>query len=112
RRTQELLAGREVLPGVLELRERALAAGLKLAIASSSSRGWVVGHLERLGIGEGWDCIVCREDSELAKPDPGLYLAALRCLGVAASEAVAIEDSGHGVTAARAAAVACLVVPS
>jgi HAD superfamily hydrolase (TIGR01509 family) len=112
RRTRELLAGRQVLPGVLDLRDRARAAGLKLGIASSSSRRWVVGHLQRLGIGEGWDCIVCREDSELAKPDPGLYLAALECLAVAASEAVAIEDSGHGVTAARAAGVACLVVPS
>jgi HAD superfamily hydrolase (TIGR01509 family) len=112
RRTEELLAGREVLPGVLDLRDRARAAGLKLGIASSSSRRWVVGHLQRLGIAEGWDCIVCREDAELAKPDPGLYLAALGCLGVAASEAVAIEDSGHGVTAARAAGIACLVVPS
>src|SRR5207248_3922820 len=41
RRTQELLADREVLPGVLDLRERARAAGLKLGIASSSSRKWV-----------------------------------------------------------------------
>lgn len=112
RRTQELLAGREVLPGVRDLRDRARAAGLKLGIASSSSRRWVTGHLERLGLAQGWDCIVCREDAELAKPDPGLYLTALRCLGVAASEAVAIEDSGHGVTAARAAGIACLVVPS
>jgi HAD superfamily hydrolase (TIGR01509 family) len=112
RRTQELLAGREVLPGVLDLRDRVRAAGLKLGIASSSSRRWVAGHLQRLGIAEGWDCIVCREDSELAKPDPGLYLAALECLEVAPSEAVAIEDSGHGVTAARAAGIACLVVPS
>lgn len=112
RRTGELLAGREVLPGVLDLRDRVRAAGLRLGIASSSSRGWVVGHLERLGIAEGWDCIVCREDAERAKPDPGLYLAALRRLGVDASETVAIEDSEHGVAAARAAGIACVVVPS
>jgi len=112
RRTEELLAGREVLPGVLDLRDRARAAGLKLGIASSSSRRWVVGHLQRLGLGEGWDCIVCREDAALAKPDPGLYRVALECLGVAPSETVAIEDSGHGVAAARAAGIACLVVPS
>lgn len=112
RRTQELLAGREVLPGVLDLRDRVRAAGLKLGIASSSSRAWVLGHLRRLGIAEGWDCVICREDAELAKPDPGLYRAALDCLGVEAGEAVAIEDSGHGVTAAGAAGIACLVVPS
>jgi HAD superfamily hydrolase (TIGR01509 family) len=112
RRTDELLAGREVLPGVLDLRDRARKAGLKLAIASSSSRRWVVGHLERLGIATGWDCIVCREDAPLAKPDPGLYLAALACLGVRAEAAVAIEDSGHGVAAAAGAGIRCVVVPS
>ena len=112
RRTQELLAGREVLPGVLDLRQRAAAAGLKLGIASSSSREWVLGHLARLGLAQGWDCVICREDAELAKPDPGLYRAALACLGVTAAEAVAIEDSEHGVTAAAAAGLACLVVPS
>jgi len=112
RRTDELLAGRAVLPGVLELRDRVRAAGLKLAIASSSSRGWVTGHLERLGIAEGWDCVICREDAELAKPDPGLYKATLDCLGVQPDEAVAIEDSEHGVAAASGAGVACLVVPS
>ena len=112
RRTLELLADREVLPGVLDLRERARAAGLKLGIASSSSRKWVRGHLQRLGIAGDWDCVICREDAPLAKPDPGLYLATLQCLGVDAAEAVAIEDSEHGVTAATAAGIACLVVPS
>jgi HAD superfamily hydrolase (TIGR01509 family) len=112
RRTGELLAGREVLPGVVDLRDRAREAGLKLAITSSSSKRWVRGHLERLGLDAGWDCIVGREDAALAKPDPGLYLATLQCLGVRAEEAVAIEDSGHGQTAARVAGIRCVVVPS
>lgn len=112
RRTAELLAGRPVQPGVIELRDRALEAGLKLGIASSSSRRWVTGHLERLGLDAGWDCIVAREDAALAKPDPGLYLAAVRCLGVSAQEAVAIEDSAHGVASARAAGIRCVAVPS
>ncbi len=112
RRTEELLAGRAALPGVIDLRDRAREAGLKLAIASSSSRRWVVGHLERLGLADGWECIVCREDAALAKPDPGLYLATLDCLQVRAGEVVAIEDSGHGVAAAGAAGIRCVVVPT
>ena len=112
RRTAELLAGREVLPGFATLCERARQAGLKLGIASSSSRRWVLGHLRRLGIAGGWDCVVCREDAALAKPDPGLYLAAIECLGVHAREVIAIEDSGHGLTAAAAAGIRCVVIPS
>jgi beta-phosphoglucomutase-like phosphatase (HAD superfamily) len=71
----------------------------------------VVGHLERLGL-SGWDCVRCREDVERTKPAPDLYLSVLDCLGVSASEAVAIEDSGVGVRAAKAAGLYCVAVPS
>ena len=36
-------------PGVVELVTAAAATGLRLAVASSSSRRWVEGHLERIG---------------------------------------------------------------
>jgi beta-phosphoglucomutase-like phosphatase (HAD superfamily) len=38
-----------------------------------------------------------------AKPAPDLFLHAAAALGVAPAECLVIEDSGHGVTAARAA---------
>ncbi len=49
---------------------------------------------------------------EAVKPNPALYLLALEQLGIAASEAVAIEDSPTGLLAARAARLACVVVPN
>ena len=43
------------------------------------------------------------------KPAPDIYLLALEHLGLPASDAVVIEDSGNGLDAARAAGITCLV---
>ena len=109
-RARELADALPVLPGVTEWRRDARRLGLKLGIASSSTRQWVMGHVERLGLRD-WDCIRCREDTRRAKPDPDLYLAVLECLGVAPTDAIAVEDSRNGVTAAKRAGLFCVAVP-
>ncbi len=43
------------------------------------------------------------------KPAPDIYLLALEQLGLPASDAVVIEDSGNGLDSARAAGITCLV---
>jgi HAD superfamily hydrolase (TIGR01509 family) len=111
RRTQLVLA-QDVLPGVLELADAALARGLVLGVASSSSCDWVTGHLERLGIRGRFACVRARDDVAAVKPAPDLYLAALECLGVAPGDAIAIEDSPNGVSAAKAAGMWCVAVPN
>ena len=111
RRTEMILA-RAVLPGVVQHLDAARARGLKLGVASSSTREWVAGHLERLGILERFDCLRCRDDVANAKPEPDLYLAVLDCLDVKAAEAIAIEDSPNGVAAARRAGMRCVAVPN
>jgi HAD superfamily hydrolase (TIGR01509 family) len=111
RRTEMILA-QEVLPGVVRHLEEARAMGLKLGVASSSTSDWVKGHLARLGILERFDCIRCRDDVPNAKPEPDLYLAVLECLGVRASEAIAIEDSPNGLLAAKRAGLRCVAIPN
>jgi len=111
RRTSMILA-QTVLPGVVDHIEAARELGLKLGVASSSTGDWVKAHLERLGILHCFDCVRCRDDVVNAKPEPDLYLAALECLDVQASEAPAIEDSPNGITAARRAGLRCVVVPN
>src|SRR5205814_2302491 len=51
-------------------------------------------------------------DRSRAKPEPTLYLEALRTLGISASEAVAFEDSPNGVRAAKRAGLFCVAVPN
>jgi len=111
-RRDELLAGCGCLPGVVELVGAAADAGLRLAVASSSPRSWVVPHLERLGVAPRFPVVVTRDDVERAKPAPDLFLAACRRLEVAPGEAVALEDSAPGVAAAVAAGLRCVVVPN
>jgi HAD superfamily hydrolase (TIGR01509 family) len=111
RRTEMILANK-VLPGIAEHLEEARAMALKIGVASSSTTDWVKGHLARLGILESFDCVRCRDDVANAKPSPDLYLAVLDCLGVLASEAIAIEDSPNGVLAAKRAGMRCVAIPN
>src|SRR5213593_3525895 len=111
RRTEMILAN-AVLPGVVQHLDSARALGLKPGVASTSTHEWVEGHLARLGILERFSCIRCRDDVAHAKPEPDLYIAVLECLGVGPSEAIAIEDSPHGVTAAKRAGMRCVAIPN
>ena len=111
-RKTELIAALDVIVGVREYVADAKRLGLRLAVASSSSRAWVLGHLERLGLFAQWDAVLTREDVARTKPAPDLYLAAVRALGVAPHETVAFEDSRNGITAAKAAGLLCVAVPN
>jgi HAD superfamily hydrolase (TIGR01509 family) len=110
-RRDELLARETVRPGVTEWLDEASAIGLGLAIASSSPRLWVEPHLERLGLRERFAHVVCFGPGIAGKPAPDTYLAACRALGVEPGRALAIEDSPHGVSAAKAAGLRCVAVP-
>jgi HAD superfamily hydrolase (TIGR01509 family) len=112
RRRTEMILAESALPGVVDLLVDARAKGLKIGVASSSSRDWVTGHLERLAILQQFDCVRCRDDVVAVKPAPDLYASVIACLGVSAGEAVAIEDSPNGVTAAKAAGMWCVAIPN
>ena len=101
-----------ILPGVEEYLQAAVALGLKIGLASSSSRDHVHGHLHRLKLLHYFQSIRCFEDTEQHKPDPTPYLKVLEDLGVQAEEAIALEDSPNGVTAAKAAGIFCVAVPN
>jgi HAD superfamily hydrolase (TIGR01509 family) len=110
---REMTAMQSLLPGVEDYLNEARARSMKLAIASSSRRQWIVEHLDRLGIpADQWDALVTREDVPQTKPDPGLYLEALRRIKLRPEEAIAFEDSHNGVRAAKAAHLFCVAVPN
>lgn len=110
-RHMAMIAELEVLPGVRDAVAEAIRLGLRLGVASSSSRAWVTGHITRLGL-EGFECISCRDDVTNTKPDPELYLSVCACLGVAPEEAIALEDSANGIAAAKSAGMRCVAIPN
>jgi putative hydrolase of the HAD superfamily len=108
----KIIRTQSILPGVLEFIQEVKSAGRKLAIASSSPRSWVIGHLSILELSQYFDVILTAEDVMNVKPAPDLYLLALSKLELAPSEAVVFEDSPNGILAANAAGITCIAVPN
>ncbi len=97
-------------PGVRGLVADLVAHGTRIAVATTGTRTWaepLVEHL--LGVGT-VEVAVFGDDVTRLKPDPQAYDLALRRLGVAPEDAVAVEDSAPGLAAARAAGLATVVV--
>lgn len=101
------------LPGVVELVEALSEAGVAMGIASSSSRAWLDRHIDRLGLGDHFGTLVGSDlVGGVGKPAPDVYLRACADLGADPTRSVALEDSAHGATAAKAAGMAVVAVPS
>lgn len=113
----ELVAGTglPLRDGVLELMDECRERGVRMAIATTTSRANVAALLGR-HLGEHWPqrfgAVVCGEDVARKKPDPEVFVRALHTLGVGPLQALAIEDSPGGVAAARGADCAVLVTRS
>jgi HAD superfamily hydrolase (TIGR01509 family) len=111
-RRDELLEREATRPGVEQWIEDAHARGFGVAIASSSPRDWVEPHLVRLGLRAHFTHLACHHAGLAAKPAPDTYLDACAALTVEPREAIAVEDSPHGVRAARAAGLRVVAVPN
>lgn len=96
--------------GIVDLLNTAKVLGLKLAVASSSGCEWVKGFLERLNLASYFMTIVTREDVEVTKPAPDLFLEACSRLQIDPSEGLVFEDSYNGVTAAKRAGMRVVAV--
>lgn len=111
-----LAAGQlDLRPGVRRLLEEARAEGLKLGIATTTTRE-NVDNLLRTTLGDaaiGWFGVIAAGGVvDNKKPSPEIYLHALDAMGLGAAECIAFEDSAHGLRAALDAGIATLVTPS
>lgn len=110
-RKDALSAHQSLLPGVADLLAEARAADLPCAVASSSSRRWVEGWLQRLGVRHAFTTVVTADDVTATKPAPDLFLAAAARLGLPPAECLVLEDSPNGIRAARAAGCPVVAIP-
>lgn len=107
--------GLQARPGVVELVAAARAAGLRLAVATTTSPGNVEALAQAIwgrAAGEVFDVIAAGDEVAAKKPAPDVYLLALERLGLTAGEALAFEDSRNGVLSARAAGLRVVATPS
>ena len=105
----------QLRPGVLALIHSAHAAGLRLAIATTTSPVNIA-VLLRNAIGPEWkDLFVVIEDASTApkkKPHPQVYVQTLARLGLPSGHCLALEDSSNGLRAAVSAGLKTIVTPN
>lgn len=95
--------GLEVEPGGRELLEALRARGVRVGLVSTTVSRCILTALNRLGMLDLFDVVVCGDMVGARKPDPEPYLTALGLLGVDAAAAVVFEDSPTGIAAGKAA---------
>ena len=107
--TAMLAAGEIPLrPGIRQLMRDARAAGIRLAIATTTSPENVAGLLE-VGLGKDWasyfDANGCGDIVPAKKPAPDIYNWVLDQLKLAPQDCIALEDSYNGLRASLAAGI-------
>lgn len=102
-------------PGVLALIAAARAAGLRLAVATTTSPDNVEALCRAIwnrAADAVFDVVAAGDEVAAKKPAPDVYRLALARLGLGPDAAVAFEDSRNGVLAARAAGLHVIATPS
>lgn len=102
-------------PGVEELIRQARAAGIRLAIATTTNRPNVDRLVEAtLGVPAAkiFNVIAAGDEVAAKKPAPDVYLLALERLGLPPETALAFEDSLPGLASAKAAGLKVVLTPS
>lgn len=99
-----------LIDGSREALDAARSTGLGVGLATSSGRDEVDAFIKRFRLGSYFDVTLSFDDVARAKPDPEIYLKAARALDARPDEMLIIEDSEHGVRAAKEAGAVCVAV--
>jgi mannitol-1-/sugar-/sorbitol-6-/2-deoxyglucose-6-phosphatase len=100
------------LPGVGAAIAQVKAAGLRIALASSSPMSLIEAMTTHLGLHDAFEILRSAEVETHGKPHPAVYLHTAADLGISPLQCVAIEDSFNGLLAAKAARMRCVLVPA
>lgn len=98
------------LPGVIKLLNTIKKSNFRLALVSSAPMENIDLITTEIGIAGIFDCVISGREVAESKPSPQIYLLAAKRLEIGPETCIVIEDSPHGVRAARAAGMRCLAV--
>jgi beta-phosphoglucomutase family hydrolase len=98
--------------GLVPFLESLKAAGIKIAVGTSAIRANMDFVFDGLGIRKYFDAVVNADMVTRCKPDPEIYLTALRLLGISADECLVFEDATAGIEAAHAAGIGVVAIAS
>tara|TARA_Y100000310_G_scaffold340956_2_gene438505 strand:+ start:946 stop:1605 length:660 start_codon:yes stop_codon:yes gene_type:complete len=96
-------------PSVLNFITKAKSSNLKIGVCSSSPKKWIKTVIQRFDLSSYIEKTISSEDIQgKGKPAPDIYFRILKELRVKSHEAIAIEDTINGITAAKAARLYCI----
>ncbi len=98
-------------PHVLDTLRRAREYGVKQALVTNKESRFTERVLERHGLQNAFDIVICGDSLPVKKPDPAVIAHCLSQLGASAGEALFVGDSEIDVSTAKAAGVICWAVP-
>ncbi|MDI6825862.1 MAG: beta-phosphoglucomutase family hydrolase [Candidatus Aenigmarchaeota archaeon] len=108
---RELVEGKlKLLPGVREFLTYLKEKGYKIGVASSASLESIRQLLRETKIDNFFDATVSGFDIKLSKPNPDIFLECTKKLNVKPEDCVVVEDSVHGIEAAKRAGMKSLAV--
>lgn len=99
------------MPGVPDVPKALHGLGYRLAVASSSALDVIRATVDVLGIAALFETLVSGLEVGRGKPAPEIFVETARRLGLAPRACLVIEDSRNGLLAAKAAGMACAVIP-
>lgn len=100
--------GEQPAPGLEQVMRQLKEAGCTVAVTSSSDEWFVRSVVKFLKLDPYIDFYVTNNQVKQLKPEPDIYLEALKAAGVCAKQAVGVEDSLAGCTAVNRAGMVCI----
>jgi len=97
-----------LLEGVENLIKQLHQNGIQLILASSSSKVTISRVFNRFNLHHYFSHIVSGEDFQQSKPNPAIFLEAVRLSNSKKENCIVIEDSTNGIKAAHAAGIFCV----
>jgi len=97
--------------GARELLDYFAKQKVDIALVTSSPRERAFALLESASIKSYFSAVITGEDVSIGKPNPEIYLLALKKTGATASTSFVLEDSESGVRSALAASIPTIIVP-
>ncbi len=101
----------DVKKGVVKILEFFNKQGIKCVVASGSNKEQIINNLKISNLSKYFDEVVGGDELKRGKPDPDIFLLALKKIGCESSKCLVFEDSFNGIKAAHAANTIPIMVP-
>ena len=103
--------GVPIKTGLFEILDYLKGKKIKIALATSTTTKSAIEILTRAKVIDYFDRLICGDMVKNSKPDPEIFITAVKELGEKPQNCIALEDSINGIKSAYNAGLKCIMVP-